>query len=157
MSTEARAIARRLEALAEHLTHQPLTHADSVDIATIREAATALSSLRQEIAAKDAELARQIEVRDDAIDDLQQKWWFQSDRADRAEAQLAEANRKIAEKDKALEPFAKASGLDGHQRDNEPLSGYWADIDNEGPNAITFGHLRAARRALEAQGGEDVL
>lgn len=69
-------------------------------------------------------------------------------------AELHVLRAQLAEKNKALEPFAKASGLDGNQRDNEPLSGYWADIDNEGPNAITFGHLRAARRAREAQGGE---
>ncbi len=35
-------IARSLEALAEHLSDQPLTHADSTDLATIRQAATAL-------------------------------------------------------------------------------------------------------------------
>lgn len=35
-------IARSLEALAEHLSDQPLTHADSTDLATIRQAAAAL-------------------------------------------------------------------------------------------------------------------
>lgn len=39
---DAAKIARSLEALAEHLSDQPLTHADSTDLATIRKAATAL-------------------------------------------------------------------------------------------------------------------
>ena len=75
--TEAQAIARRLEALAEHLTLQPLTHADDVDIATIREAATAL-------AAKDAELA--------AVKVSNNKWLA---KWERAEALLAEARKAL--------------------------------------------------------------
>lgn len=87
------------------------------------------------LAAKDAELERrdmQLEASAKVALDLS--------------AQLAEAN-------KALEPFANAYGLDGSQRDKDPISGYWADVENEGPNAVTFGHFRAARRAREAQGG----
>lgn len=102
------------------------------------------------LAAKDAELAKQIEARDDAIDDLQQKWWFQSDRADRAEAQLAEAN-------KALEPFA----LLANSFDGIPPPKYFGDTDgelrypNEHKTLVEISKLRAARRAREAQGGQN--
>jgi len=38
-------LVRRLRALDEHLSHQPLTYADSQDRATIREAASALAAI----------------------------------------------------------------------------------------------------------------
>lgn len=73
-------------------------------------------------------------------------FWEAIARAERAEAQLAEANRKIAEKDKALEPFAKlASEVDylRHEDGSTSLHRLYAR------------DLRAARRVLEAQGGEN--
>lgn len=46
---ELEGLSRRLLALAEHLEHQPLTHADSMDRATIREAAAKFASLQAEV------------------------------------------------------------------------------------------------------------
>lgn len=120
--TEARAIARRLEALAEHLMLQPLTHADSVDIATIRAASAAL-------AAKDAELAVQREAKEHA-----------RRLCDRAETALAEAR-------KALEPFAnEAMELADGVPDNADFG--LVDFPDLGRTDFTVGDLRAARRAL---------
>lgn len=131
--TEARAIARKLQDVIEGHSWR-LNIDKATDII-----ATAL-------AAKDAELAEQIEVRDNAIDDLQQKWWFQSDRAERAEAQLAEANRKIEERDKALANYDRwLNGRDAYI----VQKGLWQNFVASLPGSPT------ARRALEAQGGEN--
>lgn len=61
--------------------------------------------------------------------------------------------KELAEARKALEPFATAADNDSYS-DDEPLTGYWADVLNSGENAVTFGHLRAARRASHAGGGD---
>lgn len=42
-------ISARLRALHEHLQHQPLTHADSQDMATILEASDEIRRLRNEL------------------------------------------------------------------------------------------------------------
>ena len=64
-------------------------------------------------------------------------------RAEAAEARLAEA-------EKVLEPFARAEDNEKYP-DAEPLTGYWADVLNSGGNAVTFGHLRAARAFREGE------
>jgi len=96
----------------------------------IEEIATAL-------AAKDAELAKRPDWA--TVNATYEKW---KARAERAEAQLAEAN-------KALEPFAIIAGL---------LDGKWLGHETHRSPAysrteITIGDLRAARRALT--GGRD--
>ena len=135
--TEARAIAR-YEVFADpsyydlwavrpvgeqsfNATIHAASHADAEAIATA-------------LAAKDAELAAE-----------RAALRLAADRADRAEAQLAEAR-------KALDPFAKYASENGFglNHKSEPLP----DADGVGWVYLTNGDFRAARRAREAQGGE---
>lgn len=100
-----------------------------------RRHATALAAKDAELTEAKAQLQRQFD----------QTVRFQGYLVE-AKAQLAEADRKIAEKDRALEPFAKlASEVDylRHEDGSTSLHRLYAR------------DLRAARRALEAQGGEN--
>jgi hypothetical protein len=71
--------------------------------------------------------------------------------------EVARLRRKLAEAVAVLEPFTNAPGgalpgqdTDTGDADDAPLDGYWGDILNLGPNKLTYGHLRAARRWRES-------
>lgn len=57
--------------------------------------------------------------------------------------------RRVEELEEALKPFAMAGKLlQQRQKNNDLVSGYWADLDNE---IVTFGHLRNAASVLRSQ------
>lgn len=136
--TEARAIQRYIAPSAGRgAIVQLLEHCDG-EWVRYRDHATALSSLRQEIAAKDAEL-----VEANARAERQWAGWVKEESLRKtAEARLAEAN-------KALEPFAKEAERIDSLFDT-PLG---KDFHPHSKMHICMGDLRAARRARE-QGGE---
>lgn len=79
-------LAERLESLHEHLEDQPLTHADSQDMVTLREASEAITAL---IDAYEAVKAERDEARFDRA-------WLRA-RAEAAEARVAELAKALRE------------------------------------------------------------
>lgn len=135
--TEARAIARKLQDVIEGHSWR-LNIDKATDII-----ATAL-------AAKDAK----IQALDDECQQSMLDISRERDRAERAEAQLAEANRKIAEKDRTLEPFANVAEHDiGEDEDDSDTFWPISNARYSMSGRLRVGHLRAARRALT--GGQE--
>ena len=69
------------------------------------------------------------------------------DRAEAAEARIAELEKRLADAERVIEPFAERAGkLDGIWKDHETQ---WSP--EYGNTAITIGHLRAARAYMEGK------
>lgn len=68
-------------------------------------------------------------------------------RAEAAEARIAELEKRLADAERVIEPFAERAGkLDGIWKDHETQ---WSP--EYGNTAITIGHLRAARAYMEGK------
>lgn len=117
----------------------------SVAIADLREIVTS-TALATERAAH-AETKREL---DEAMTEHTDMMWQRR----RAEENAEAAEARVAELEKALEPFAKACAR--AEAGNAHFGGIHAkdvpDSQKYGVLGVTWGHLRAARRALE--GGE---
>ena len=125
-----------------------------------RRRATALAAKNAELATVKEKYQREMDLeceRANRAEELAEKYkWQVRDtcaRAERAEAQLAEARKSLAEKDAALEPFAREAD---ELTDGVPDSAVYCLVDfpSLGETDFTVGDLRTARRALEEQGGE---